>query len=223
MTNIPRRLLGAILLTLALPGCVGGLLGGGKPDRLYRFGMTGPIAPASGPEALTRRTLVLPPPVFPSEVAGPRLLTMEGGQASYIKDVRWVAAAPLLFGAAVKAGFAARAPWIEVVDRGRADADVLQVSVSRFEADYPGDGSPPTVRVEGEAVLVDGGTGRRLAAYRLVEAEPAAADRAEAIVSAFDTAVARAVSGTVDWAARTRSGRPDPEDPAPNSRRDGRQ
>lgn len=195
------RLIGPLLLALASSGCAG-LLGGGKPDRLYRFGISAAAASPSAAIAVPTRTLILATPAFASEVSGPRLLTVEGGRASYVKDARWVAPAPLLFGAAVKAGFGQRAPWIAMVDRrGKAGGDVLQLSIARFEADYAGAG-PPTVRVQGEALLADGAGGVRLAAFRIAEEQPAAADAVGAIAAAFDVVTARAVTGIVDWAAR---------------------
>lgn len=207
-----RHLLILPILTLLLSGCVGALVGS-TPAQLYRFGEAA-AATAAGPAVPPLCTLVLAAPAFASEVAGPRLLTTQDGEASYIKAARWVAPAPLLFQAALKARLAARAPWIAVVDRrGRGDDPVLQVSVSRFEAAYPGDGrTPPTVLIEGEAVLVAGQTGRQVARYRFAERQPAADNRTGAIVAAFDAATVRVVSGTVDWAAREETALPQTHD-----------
>lgn len=210
MTLHQLRPLAPILAAAALTGCLGGLLGG-KPDRLYRFGAAAAPPPAgrTAPGA-PARTIALAPPVFAGEVAGARVLTVEGREASYLKDVRWVSPASALFGEALEAGFAARAPWLEPAQRReKAGADSLQVSINRFEAAYAGErGSPPTVRVAGSAVLIDGGTGERIATWRIAEEQPAAADRVGAIVDAFDAAVARAVAGTVDWTATTEARRP---------------
>lgn len=203
------RRLGPLAAPLLLTACVGGLLGGGKPDRLYRFGTSFPPAAAVAP-GFPARLIVLAPPAFASEVAGARVLTVEGREASYLKDVGWVSPAPLLFADALKAGLAARAPGLAVAERREgAGADLLQVSIDRFEAAYAGPpGAPPVVEVAGDAVLTDGGTGRRIAQFRISERQPAAADRVGAIVDAFDAAVARAVAGTADWTAATEAGRP---------------
>lgn len=191
------------MIALALAGCVGALVGG-KPAQLYRFGAARAAATASGPASPALRTVVLAPPLFASEVAGTRLLTVAGGKASYVKDARWVAPAGTLFAAALKAEVARRTPWLAMADRrGREGELALRVTVDRFEAAF-GAGAPaaPTVVVAGEAVLLDDG-GRPVGRYLFTEREPAAADRTGAIVAAFDAATTRVVAGAVDWIGRT--------------------
>ncbi len=206
---IPRRLhpLGWPLLALLLSGCLGMLIGG-KPNRLYRFGAP-VVTPTVAPPAPSR-LVVLSPTIFASDVAGARVLTVEGQETSYLKGVRWVSPAPLLFDGALKAGFAARAPWLALAaQREKPGGDSLQVSIDRFEASYAGGpGTGPVIRLTGSAVLIDGTSSERIATLSLSEAQPAANDRVEAVVKAFDAAVGRAVGQVADWTAAAESRRP---------------
>lgn len=186
-----------------LSGC-GALLGGGKPAQLYRFGAPPAAAPATGGVMpATRATLLLTPARFAAGIDGDRLLASRDREALYIKGLRWVAPAPTLFDEAVRAAFRARAPWIALTDRragGPAD-HVLQIRMDRFEARYDaGAKAPPTIRVEGEATLVDARTHGLVGSYRLVAGEQASSPDAAAVVAAFDRAAAKATIGMVDWA-----------------------
>ncbi|PZU06798.1 MAG: hypothetical protein DI606_17620 [Sphingobium sp.] len=203
----------AIAGALTLSGCVGALLGGGKPDALYRFG---PVAASAGtssagasdavaatPQALAapRRILAVPIPQFAPATAGDRILTTEGGETSYIKGVRWVSSAPTLYAAALEATAATRAPDMALVTRGSGAASaILTVSVDRFEARYPAaKGAAPVVRVDGVASLADRGTKTVLGRYRFSGMAPATADTSSAIAAAFDAAAMQSVVQVVDW------------------------
>lgn len=198
-----------LALGALLSGCVGGLLGGGKPDQLYRFGGA-QTATASGDAPFRPRRVELLPPRFAPEVAGDRILTTGGRSAAYVQDARWSTAAPALYAAALTATFVDRSTDIAVVERRDARGEglaLLRIEVTRFEAQYPGEateeGVAPTVLVQGEAALIEAESNRVLGTYRFVEREAAGADRVSAIVGAFDAAVARSVGGTVDWTTRT--------------------
>ncbi|WP_030541312.1 ABC-type transport auxiliary lipoprotein family protein [Sphingobium sp. DC-2] len=188
-------------LALVLSGCVGGLLGGGKPDRLYRFGASQTALEAPGPVAGPLYRVRLPTPTFPAEVADQRILTVEQAQASYIKGARWVSAAPMLYGAALAAALRRQEAGIEIVDKRRPDADhLLYVRIQRFEARYDkGAKEPPVIQVEGEASLFDK-DGKQVAAWLLADQEPAVENRMGAIVAAFDRAVARQSAVLARWA-----------------------
>ncbi len=186
----------AIAAALTLSGCVGGLLGGGKPDTLYRFG---PVAADTIPQATAapRRTLALPVPQFSPAVAGDRILTTQGSEISYIKGVRWVSPAPTLYAAALDATVATRAPDIAVATRASgAAATVLTVSVNKFEASYP----EAVIHVGGVASLADRATKTIVARLQFSGTAPAAAGTGPAIVAAFDAATMQSVTQIVDWA-----------------------
>lgn len=187
--------------TLALGGCVGSLLGGGKPDALYRFGATSLV---TTPQQLTapRRILMLHLPQFTPAVGGDRILTSQSGEASYIKDMRWVSAAPMLYAAAIEATVANRAPDMALANRandGRADA-VLTISVERFEATYPAaENVAPNIHVDGHAVLFDPVSKAIVGRYRFSSTREATENSRMAIAAAFDVATSQTVVQIVDW------------------------
>jgi len=186
---------------LALSGCVGALLGGGKPDALYRFGET-QAETVSQPIALPRRILAIPTPRFSPATAGDRVLTSQGNALSYVKDMRWVTAAPNLYATSIEAVIAERAPDIDIANRGstvRADA-LLTVTVDRFEAVYPPNGiGLPTVRVEGNAVLFDLAGKKIIGRYNLSASRSVTANSGPAIAKAFSEAVRGSIINIVDW------------------------
>ena len=192
---------------LALSGCVGALLGGGKPDALYRFGTT-QSQTISQQIALPRRILAVPTPNFSPAAGGDRILTSQGSATSYIKDMRWVTAAPTLYAASIEAIIAERAPDIVVAGRGsagRADA-VLTVTVDRFEAVYSSNGiGLPTIQIDGNAVLFDLARKKLLGRYKVSVSRPVAANSGSAIAAAFDAAVRDSVIQVVDWTNVTMS------------------
>lgn len=190
---------------LLLAGC-GALLGGGPPDQLYRFSAASPpkSSGADGRVIPTARTVLLLMPVrFATEIDGDRLLASRGFEALYIKGLRWVAPTPTLFDEAVRSTFRFRTPWIALTDRragGPADHG-LQIRVDRFEARYEaGPKAAPTIRIDGEATLVDARTHTPIGSYRLLAEQRASSADAAAVVAAFDRAAATATVGMVDWA-----------------------
>jgi len=187
----------AIAAALSLSGCVGALLGGGKPDTLYRFG---PVAAGTIPQATAapRRTLALPVPQFSPATAGDRILTTQGSEISYIKGVRWVSPAPTLYAAALDATVATRAPDIAVATRA---SGILTVSVNRFEASYSRAGAgAPVIHVDGVAFLADRATKTIVGRLRFSGTASAAANTGPAIIAAFDAATMQSVTQIVDWA-----------------------
>lgn len=190
---------------LSLAGC-SALLGGGKPEQLYRF-----EAPPAGPLGAgsiepPRSTLLVMPVRFAAEIQGDRVLASRSQEALYIKGLRWIAPAPILFEQSVRATFRARAPWLAVTERrGGGPADnILQIRVDRFEARYDGGpAAPPTIHVEGEATLSDAVKLNQTSRYRISSVQQAVGGNAAAIVAAFSQAAAMAVVATVDWTDTT--------------------
>ncbi len=196
-----RPAIAAPALALLLSGCLGSLLGG-KPENLYRFGApeAATTGAQGGPLPAGGRKVQLVIPSFPIEAAGDRILTVEGANASYIKDARWVTAGPFLYRAALANQFAPGGPVVPLTERHRGDADyALRVRIDRFEARYEnGPKAPPVVEIDGTATLFDK-AGKERASYALADREPAAANRTGEIVAAYDRAVARQTAGLARW------------------------
>src|SRR5688572_5016561 len=99
--KMTRRLRGALLaFTIVLGGC-GGLIGGGGSADMYRFGSLPAAASAEGamggPMETARPTLVLfVGSIFEPAIDSDRILTVNGSQARYVADARWIAPAPEL-------------------------------------------------------------------------------------------------------------------------------
>ena len=204
----------AVACLLSLSGCVGALLGGGKPDALYRFGAT-PSGATSQSSTVPRRILAMPTPEFAPAAGGDRILTVQGNETSYIKDMRWVTPAPALYAAAVEATVADRAPDILMASRNSATSAgaVLTVSIDQFEATYAtSDTTPPVIHIKGSGILFDRVGKRIIGRHGISAVEPAAANTGPAIAAAFDVAVGRTVVQLVDWTNVTmplpRKGRP---------------
>jgi cholesterol transport system auxiliary component len=195
-------------LALLLSACMGKLLGGGKPDNLYRL-ETALNAPAQqAPDTASRRAIIFLPIDFAAEVRNDRILVSRGAETLYLKDARWVSPAPDMLAGLARTAFAARAPEILVTTpRQSAGVDyALQLSVDRFEAVYaPGAGKkdPPIVRVEGEARLFLM-SDRSIVATRRFKAEALAQNnRLTAIVSAFSAATDQYLVQLVEWTSRS--------------------
>lgn len=193
------RLVGAALLATMLGGCLGSLVGGGKPDTLYRFGDPGPAATV--PLAVPRRVLAVLPVGLPAAAAGDRILTVESGTGAYVKDVRWISPATILFSDAVRGALTGRIPDLALVDRvtARQAQRYLTIWISRFEARYDAGSQIPVVAIEGQAVLADSATRAIVARMPIAERAPAGGAGAAMVAAAFDAAVRRASVGIADW------------------------
>ncbi|HEX8570673.1 MAG TPA: ABC-type transport auxiliary lipoprotein family protein [Caulobacteraceae bacterium] len=189
----------ALAGALALGGC--GLLGGGKPANLYRFGAD--AAAATAPvEVRGGRTLALSGITFAEESEGDRILTITGGEAAYIKQTRWVAPAVDLFTAAAERAF--NRAGVRLARRGQPfDTDAsLVLEVPTFEARYEnGAKAAPVVIVEVNASLVAGTERRLIGETTYTARQQAGENRVGAIVEAFDTATREALDHTATWAA----------------------
>jgi cholesterol transport system auxiliary component len=188
----------ALAAALLLGGC--GILGGGKPAYLYRFG-GGEAAQAAAP-ASTGRTVALANLTFAEESEGDRILTMTGGEAAYIKQTRWVAPARDLFTAAAERAF--DRAGVRLARRGQQfdSSASLVLEVPTFEARFEnGAKAAPTVVVEVRASMVTGTEQRLLGDTAYTARRPAAANQVSAIVEAFDAATREALDHTATWAA----------------------
>jgi len=199
-TAVPR--IAALAATgVLLSGCLGGLLGGGKPAQLYQFGQT-PTAAAAQPPAAGTVGVFLANADFQRETAGDKILAITNGQAQYIAQSRWVAPADVLFRQAVLTAFDAAPGRVRLIPRGeQARTDhALRLDVRNFETRYEaGPEAAPTVVVRVRGALARD-TDRAAGRERIFEARvPAASNRVTAIVAAYDRAVADVLGEVVRW------------------------
>ncbi|MFD1104848.1 MULTISPECIES: ABC-type transport auxiliary lipoprotein family protein [Sphingomonadaceae] len=210
--NQLRRGYCALALLMPLAAC-GAMLGSGKPDNLFRFGVPEREDAQAGTANAAPVTLSLARIRFAPEIEGDRILTARGDSVLYIKDARWAAPAPDLFSQALARQFATQAPHVRLrtLREGSADALVLRLDVDRFEARYGRDvqtDTPPVILVSAIAELLDPMT-RQIIERRRFSAEEAATLNAKAaIVAAFDKAVGRVSIEIVGWSVGTAQTRP---------------
>ena len=202
MTNSRRkRAVAALSPMLLLGGCLGALVGGGQPDGLYRFGDARDMG-AVQRDTVPRRSLLVMPIRFPASAAGDRLLTVAGNEAAYLKDVRWMSPAPILFRDALNATLRRRVPDLSLADRATAaGADtVLTIEVESFAASYDrGIAAPATIHIAGVASLVNSGSRTVVARKSFAQAITASADTVTAIVAAIDLACRNSTVELADW------------------------
>ncbi len=195
----------AAVLALAgasLAGCVS-LLPKQKPAQLYRFGVPTPTAAStagSGDEA-ARVSVIAPPVAVTPAASTDQLLTTTGRQAAFIAGVRWISPAAVLWDDAMRRAFTAQATHVRLLTRseiggGRA---FLRFDVPEFEARYAVEGAAPTLHVALHALFTQ--RNGAFSAERTFTADvPAAENRVDAIVAAYDAAVTQVLAAAVGWA-----------------------
>ncbi|HYJ52960.1 MAG TPA: ABC-type transport auxiliary lipoprotein family protein [Allosphingosinicella sp.] len=187
---IPHRFL-ILVLPIALASC-GGLLGGGRPAELYRFGGAA-AAPAEAPQPAMGQSILVSyrGADFEAESRGDRILTATGASVSYVAEARWIAPASQLFDGALMRSLGHLSPAIRIVRPGdvpRADF-TLSVDVRRFEAVYLGAEAPEAL-IEANVQLIRRSDRTIVGEWPVSSREPADANRVTSIVAAFDRATA---------------------------------
>ena len=191
------RIVGVTATALALSGCIS-LLPKTKPAQLYRFGHSAPPASTAAATVGVFQANGL----FPNEAAGDRILTVSGGKAAYIAESRWVSPASVLWTEAVQNAFDADPGRVRLIVRGQVGKSqyVLRLDVRDFEARYDdGPKNAPTVVVRVRGIMTKADLTK--VTERIFEVKtPASSNRVEAIVAAYDKAVADALGQIVTWA-----------------------
>ncbi|MDP8915646.1 MAG: ABC-type transport auxiliary lipoprotein family protein [Pseudomonadota bacterium] len=200
------RAAAALALAASLGGCaVLGLLtgGGGQKNKaqLYRFG--GPaeaVVARTGPDTTT--PIQLESLTFQPAAEGDRMLAINGAEAFYIAQSRWVSPAEELFTAA--AGRAFDRVGLQLTRRGQPiqTGYGLALTVPVFETRYDaGLEAAPTVVVEVRAAML--GDRQPLGSTRAAASVPAASNNVTAIVAAYDAASRQTLDAVAAWAAAT--------------------
>lgn len=203
MTVIHARSIALIVSLLATASC-GGLLGGGSPADLYRFGDAPPAAPPQQAETGPPVVVSYGGADFEAESRGDRILTVSGTTMSYVADARWVAPAEELFDGALLRSLDGLAPAIRVVRSGqlpRTDFTLI-VDVRRFEAVYTAPETPEAV-IEASVRLVRRADRRIVGEWPVSTRQPAGENRVTAIVAAFDRATSAVAARINDFTRET--------------------
>ena len=222
MTTTPARDCGrpstwvacATSMVLLLGGCTGNLLqSDAKAPDTFRLG-----APAS---ALATSASPVPAPAgLAIAVARPRAATAldtdriavqsAGNRFEYYADARWAESAPQMLQQNLVNALAATAQFTGGVMTAPARVPtelLLDLELRRFEvvtagADAAASGAAPVVHVQVQASLVDSRRAARVTSFVSEASVPAAENRLQAVVAAFDRANAQVVN---DIAARVQA------------------
>lgn len=188
----------AAACAVALTGCIS-VFPKTKPAQLYRFDYAAPAAAAATPSAAgPRADVYLANGSFPLEASSDQILTLNGAQAAYIAQSRWVSPAAVLWDEAVHAAFAS-AGGVRLISHGEParSAYALRLDVLKFEADY--DGGAPNVEVRVHATLSRTRDRTVIGEQTFDVRTPADANRVSAIVRAYDQAVGQVLRDIVGW------------------------
>jgi ABC-type uncharacterized transport system auxiliary subunit len=195
----------AALVLLALCAC-SGLRSEAPATQAYVL-RPAPAVQAGAPAAPVPGLLVLRrPEVQPGLETARIALLLPGNRLDYFAASRWSASLPQVIDAFATQSLlaAGRFELVNGSDRGTAGARfLLLLTVRHFEADYGrGEQQAPDVRVAFECVLVEAAT--RVAVGRCdgEAVVPAAANRMEPIVMAFEAAAREAMGEVGEQAAR---------------------
>jgi cholesterol transport system auxiliary component len=117
----------------------------------------------------------------------------------YYAGVRWADPSPQMLQQMLVQALSADGGFSTVVVApSRVPADLLlEVELRRFEARARGEGAPPYVTVEMQAVLVDLRNGERLRSFPAYGQATASANRRTAVIAAFDEATNAAIATVV--------------------------
>lgn len=193
----------AALATILLVGGCALLGGGGKRAQMYRFGASDATAPAAQAPVVQLNGLV-----FQRAAEGDRILALNGAEAFYIAQSRWVSPAQELFTQAADRAF--DRAGLDLIRRGQPQtaAANLNLTVPVFEARYLGGvEAAPTVFVEVEAVMASvGGDRTGLGSTRAAASVPAAGNTVPAIVAAYDAATRQVLDQVAGWARTATAG-----------------
>lgn len=188
----------AVAAVAVLGGC--SLLSTPDPVQLYRFGnlpsgVSERESPASTVQVAMRR------PEFAQAVREDRILGVTGTEAAYIKGVRWVSSADVLFSDSLESAFASQATRVRLIgprELTRA-GQALDIDVRTFEARYAYAGAAPVATIIARVRLLNAQE-RSVTAERVFTVEqPASENRVSAIVRAFDEATRDLNSQIVAW------------------------
>jgi cholesterol transport system auxiliary component len=177
-----------------LAGCSGLLRSEAAPDRIYVLH----AAPATGSGPPLAAVLSVPRPMIGPGLDSERIaLVRSGNELDYYAASRYGDSLSKILGTLVLQTMRGNDGFATAVSTERAalPADFeLMLTVRRFEAEYTGVLSPPSVQVAIDCLLVAGAPRRVLGSCDAAATEPASADRMSEIVLALERATQKALA-----------------------------
>lgn len=200
MSRLRSLKLGLIALSaLSVSACIS-VLPEVEPSAVYRLSSPEPRTGNAGIEPVI---VQVQRPVAPAGLSGDEIaIAVAEDQLAYMAGARWIAPTPVIIQSLIVDTFHAGNDGVEPVRptdaiRGRFE---LRIDVREFEAFYDrGDNSAPLVRVRMAARLIES-DGRELVASQVFSSDVrASANRAGAIVDAFNSASTEVANELARW------------------------
>jgi cholesterol transport system auxiliary component len=191
----------------AAAGCGGLLRSTAAPEQTYylRAPAQTPAGTPAAPEAARLSSLRVARPFADPGLDTSHIMLIESDhRMSFYTGSRWPAPMPQMLSALVVQTLRASGQWASVEDSASAFPSdyLLQITVRRFDAEYPGgSGSAPVVQV-----VLDCNVGRRdgrevIGNFLVSGSAPAAANRLGTVVGAFEQATGAALTALSTQAA----------------------
>lgn len=214
---MPRKLAcrsAVVLGLLALQGC-GSLLESGAPDEAFRLGPPAAAQPVAAAPAIAAPSLAITVqrPRAPVVLDTNRIAIAPGGQRfDYYTGARWAEPAPLMLQQNLVAALESSGRFAGVFAApSRTPAELtLDVELRHFEAVAASTHEAPTALVQLQASLIDARRAVRVTSFVTEARVPAAANRRDAIVAAFERANAEVVQQVVAKVGEAAAGLPAP-------------
>lgn len=191
--------LAPILLALAVAGCSSLLRSDAPPVQVYTLQPSAapPAGAADPPSVLAASLRVAHPIAGPGLATSQIVLLQPDHRMNVYAASAWATDAPALIESLAAQALRASGEWRSVEDaESPFPSDyLLQISIRRFDADYPaGGGQPPTVHVTLDCTL-GGDSGRMvLASFVAAGSSAAGANRLSEVVAAFQRATDQALA-----------------------------
>lgn len=211
--------------SLALAAC-GNILGPPPPSQIY---ILRPAQPARGGDKISWALSIDNPDASDSLDTERVALAKSDTQLDYYANAVWPDRLPNLVQTALLAGFEATGRIDSVAraeDALHADYN-LTTDIRDFEARYATPDGVPTATITLVAHMAEAHSRKIVANLTVNFSEPASANNVDAVVQAFDTALAKAIAQIVNWALslppppvmRTSADLAAPETPRPSRTR----
>jgi cholesterol transport system auxiliary component len=184
--------------SLALAAC-GNILGPPPASQIY---MLRPAPPAQGGEKVSWALAIDKPDASDALDTDRIALAKSDTQLDYYANAMWPDRLPDLIQTTLLAGFEATSRIDSVAreeDSLHADYD-LTTDIRDFEAHYDTPDGAPTATITIIAHMAEAHSRKIVANLTVNLSEPASANNVDAVVQAFDTALAKAVAQIVTWA-----------------------
>ncbi|MGH8285762.1 MAG: ABC-type transport auxiliary lipoprotein family protein [Steroidobacteraceae bacterium] len=193
----PKSVLVAFGAIGCVVGCSSGFRSGTPPPQTYVLRASLERAEALPDAPSLQVTRPLPSPGFETDRI---VLVRSDRRLDHFSGIRWAAELPEVVEALAVQSLRSAAAFSAVHDSGAAFSPdyLLRLTIRRFEADYTGGGGAPRVHVAFDCTLGRRSDRQVLASFAAEGVADAQANRANAVIGAFETAADAAVASMAE-------------------------